>query len=403
MRILVIYDHYLPGYKAGGPVRTIANMIDWLGKEYEFYLLTSDRDIKEPLPYPGIKTGVWQDISKGKVMYLTPRQKRIGSLRGLLNEVDYDILYLNSLFSRLSIKLAILRRLGLIGNKPTILAPRGELSKGALGLKRLKKKIYISIVNRLNLYRGIVWQASSEYEKQDIFVAFGKANSEDIFPVQIASDLPSSSIMIAPNLPEIQLLNGEKEIPNKRQGIARIVFISRISRMKNLDYALRVLKGVKGEVTFDIYGPLEDGKYWKECQSLMADLPHNVQVAHKGELDPRRVVEVFSTYHLFFFPTRGENYGHVILESLCGGCPVLLSDQTPWRGLLEKGVGWDIPLNEPLRFLSALDELILMDGRAFNARSDSARKYGSQIVNNPVSLNANRELFNCLVGAESVS
>lgn len=393
MRILAVCDHYLPGFKAGGPIRTLANMFEWLGEEFEFFLLTSDRDFKDLHPYPGIKPGVWQDISKGKVMYLTPRHKRIWGLCGILNRLDYDVLYLNSYFSRLSIKLVILQRLGLIGNKPTILAPRGEFSKGALALKWLKKKIYITIVNRIKLYKGIVWQASSEYEKQDILAAFGKANSEQLFPVHIASDLPSSSIMIAPNLPEIKLMSGEKNTSSKSPNVVRIVFISRISRKKNLDYALRVLKEVKGEVAFDIYGPLEDGKYWGGCQSLIADLPSNIRVAYKGEVDPRDVVDVFSKYHLFFFPTRGENFGHVILESLCGGCPVLLSDQTPWRGLVDEKAGWDLPLSKPEAFLAALSEMIAMDETTFKVWSGSARKCGVDFTTDPGLVEANRLLF----------
>ena len=55
----------------------------------------------------------------------------------------------------------------------------------------------------------------------------------------------------------------------------------------------------------------------------------------------------------FFFPTLGENYGHVIYEALDSGCPVLISDQTPWRGLSEVGAGWDLPLDKPDLFRQA--------------------------------------------------
>ena len=39
--ILIIMGRYLPGYKDGGPVRSIKNLTDFLGKEYNFKILKS--------------------------------------------------------------------------------------------------------------------------------------------------------------------------------------------------------------------------------------------------------------------------------------------------------------------------------------------------------------------------
>ncbi len=66
-----------------------------------------------------------------------------------------------------------------------------------------------------------------------------------------------------------------------------------------------------------------------------------------GPLPPDRVAEALRANHLLFLPTRSENFGHVILEALAAGCPVLLSDRTPWRNLARAGVGWDLPLDRP--------------------------------------------------------
>ena len=35
-RILVVTDWYLPGRKGGGTVRSLVNLVDWLGDEFEF-------------------------------------------------------------------------------------------------------------------------------------------------------------------------------------------------------------------------------------------------------------------------------------------------------------------------------------------------------------------------------
>ena len=69
--------------------------------------------------------------------------------------------------------------------------------------------------------------------------------------------------------------------------------------------------------------------------------------------------------HLFFLPTLGENFGHIILEAFCAGCPVLISDQTPWRDLEEKGVGWNLPLDQPELFREVLQRFAGMENAEY--------------------------------------
>jgi glycosyltransferase involved in cell wall biosynthesis len=92
------------------------------------------------------------------------------------------------------------------------------------------------------------------------------------------------------------------------------------------------------------------------------------------------VLRVLAQHHLFFLPTHGENFGFVIVEALLAGCPVLISDQTPWRDLQTKGIGWEFPLLERQRFREALQACIDMDQAAFSALSKQAWEYGRQIL-----------------------
>ena len=63
---------YLPGYKDGGPVRSIKNLTDRLGNEYDFRILTCDRDHGDKAPYPGTRYGEWNSVGKAKVRYVEP-------------------------------------------------------------------------------------------------------------------------------------------------------------------------------------------------------------------------------------------------------------------------------------------------------------------------------------------
>jgi glycosyltransferase involved in cell wall biosynthesis len=78
---------------------------------------------------------------------------------------------------------------------------------------------------------------------------------------------------------------------------------------------------------------------------------------------------------LLFLPTAGESFGFVILEALLAGCPVLISDRTPWRNLAEKVIGWDLPVSQLDRMREALQLCIDMDPESHHLMSARAREF----------------------------
>lgn len=377
--ILILVDYYLPGYKAGGPIQSIANMVDKLGDEFQLKIVTADRDLEDTKTYPGIKVDSWNRVGKANVFYMLPKRRSLSDFKRLLCSTEYDILYLNSFFSfHFTIKSLLLRRLRLVPNKPLIVAPRGEFSPGALGLKCLKKRVYIAVANLLGLYKGAFWQASSKHEVADVQQWFGSG----------------VKMVIAPDLPHVvNEAEKSKIVKFKTMGCLKIIFLSRISRKKNLDGALKMLKQLKGDVQFNIYGPIEDKVYWAECQKIYFSLPENIKIMYCGSVTHDKVSLLMKEHDLFFFPTLGENFGHVILEAFCAGCPVLISDQTPWRDLEDKGVGWDLPLSKPEVFMDVIQRCIDMDYEEYVGWSKMAWEYGLNLTKDDGVVEKNRELF----------
>ena len=184
--ILTFIGHYLPGYKAGGAVRTIANMVNFLSDQYEFKIITRDRDLIEKEPYKNIKVNSWNSLPKCKVFYYNLKL----SLKRLINDTSFDVYYLNSLFDyHFSIKVILLRKLRLIPQKEVILAPRGELMSGALSVKPIKKRAYILLAKIFNIYNDVIWHASNENEANDIKREYGK----DV-KIKIALDIPDFNL-----------------------------------------------------------------------------------------------------------------------------------------------------------------------------------------------------------------
>lgn len=335
-KILILAGRYLPGYKDGGPVRTLINLTDLLGDEYDFYLAVLDRDHGDAEAYPNIKINEWNQIGKAKVWYYRAGEMNFSLIRKLAKNVN--LVYLCGFYSSYGYKTLILNRFGCLFGKPVVIAPMGSFSEGALAQKSKKKKIFITICKLFGLFKNIRWSVTSELEVGDV-----KREINEKAMCVIAEDPPRASIKVEHK----NLVDGEK---------IKIVFISRVSPKKNLLYAIQVLKNVRCDIKFDIYGPLEDKAYWNNCKSLLLELPDNIKWNYCGEVDTNHVPEIFTKYDLFLFPTLGENYGHVIFEALAAGCVPIISDQTPWDDIQKKKAGYIIPLYDQDRYCKIIEE-----------------------------------------------
>src|SRR5699024_2078193 len=101
-------------------------------------------------------------------------------------------------------------------------------------------------------------------------------------------------------------------------------------------------------------------------------LPSNIEVDYKGLIPHNLVLNTFEKYHFFLFPTHGENFGHVISESLISGTPVIISNQTPWKNLEQKQVGWDISLQSKNIFVKVLKKALSLEQDKYQIMSEAA-------------------------------
>lgn len=377
-KILVLVDWYLPGFKAGGPIRSVANIVQALKDEFEFSIVTRDTDYLETSPYKNVESDKWLQLGDGtRVWYFSSASLNRTGLRRLLESETYDAVYLNSFFSfYFSLLPLYLLKRTLKSKARIILAPRGMLASNALSIKKHKKKIFLTFAKLLGLHDGIAWHASSQLEEQEIRAVFPAAN------VKVALNIPSSEkVSLQPRI--------------KSGGEIRLFFLSRIAIKKNLHAAIEAVCAVgdRYKVQFDIYGPVDEAHYWEQCKAIIDKAPAHVKIEYKGSLDNNIVHDTLSKYHFMLFPTLNENYGHVILESLSSGCPVIVSDQTPWRDLEAKKAGWDIRLNDHDAFVAVIEKCAAMPQAEFEEWSESAFAYSLRFLHNEATLQQNKELF----------
>lgn len=372
VKVLCFSSQYLPGYKGGGPIKTIKNLFDQACPVLDFWLVTSDRDLGDKEPYSSINCGEWNVVGNAWVYYVQAGRRGFLQIANILKNDAYDIVYLNSFFSiRFSFFPLLLAKLL---KRRVVLGPRGEFSKGALEIKLLKKKIFIRLFKLFRFHRGVVFQASSEFEEADIRTVLGES-----VDIRVAEDIGTQEFI--------------REFPVRSANMLEAVFVSRISPKKNLLAALEMIHNVGKPLRYDIFGPIEDRDYWAQCEEKIASLPSHVQVEYKGELNPDQIINTMAKYDVFLMPTKGENYGHVVAEALCAGLPLLIADTTPWRHLQELGIGWDLPLSNPGAFSSVLDELATMSRDEHRRMRETVLVWAKKKFAQKDAIDANIEMF----------
>lgn len=366
--VLVICDYYLPGYKSGGGMRTIVNIVDLLKEKFDFKIITRDHDGKsDKTAYKTVKINQWNDFQGSEVFYLPEDSFKFPALYKLIRQVKPEKIYTNSFFSSLAIRALILKKLRLVSDVEFIVAPCGELTPDALKLKSLKKRMFISAAKILRLYRNVIWKASTEIEAAEIKNIEAKA----------------ADILVAPDLLLKTILADYQPAskPEKISGEARLVFVSRFVRKKNFKWLLEFLHRAKGNLSIDIYGPLEDGEYWRECLEIIKTLPENIKVTSRGSIKHEEIVKTLTGYHFFILPTLNENFGHVCLEALAAGCPLIISDGTPWLRLEEKEIGWDLSLTDKSAWIEKLNYCINMNEAEYRHLSACSRRFAEEWIN----------------------
>ncbi len=375
-KILICIDWYSPGFRAGGPIRSVVNIVNALKNEFEFYILTSAYDLGVKEPYEDVITNQWFEQDGVFIKYLEKDFLKTSTIRGNIIEIAPDIIYLNSLFSKLfSIYPLIVAKRNRI---KVIIAPRGMLGQGALQIKYKKKKVFIVLSKLLRLHKNITWHASTIEECEDIKKFTGK----------------KAKISVAQNIPVSQQLDLNNILDRKKTGIIRFIFLSRITPIKNIHLAVEAVSKIKSEIPvfFDIYGNIEDPNYFLSFEHFLKE-ENNIKIEYKGILNPNLVSETYANADFMILPTSHENFGHAIVEAWANGCPVILSTNTPWKNLKVQNLGWDVDINDISNLIQAVQEGVDLDFTSYIQMVRASYHYFEEKICDDAVIQANRKLF----------
>ena len=349
-KIFLLYPYYWPHFKAGGPVQSLFNLVTIFGGEFDFYILSLNKDIDYSEPLETLQLGKWsRGLNQENIYYASLISPYL--IYAKMREVEPDVVSINgifhwntSLFGLIAAKL--LRR-------NVILSPRGMLQAWALQRGRWKKNLYLALFKNV-LSKNEIWHATDRQEQNDIYTNFGK----------------SQVVHVASNIPRMIGEGSVIPFPAVSKKI-QLIFLSLVNPNKNLHLVIEAVRQFEN-FRLDIYGPVMNEEYWKSCQLRMQGVEH---ISYKGSVLPWNVPSLISTYHFLVLPTQGENFGHAIFDSLASGVPVIISKNTPWMEIAERQAGWYIDIENASSLVNTLKNITALDQSEYNAYRINSLEY----------------------------
>ena len=235
-KILVFGRHFRPAVAAGGSARSMTNLIENLGHEFDFWVVCRDRDLGAQAAFD-FPLDQWLFCDDCHIHYCRPRRTYLSLFARVMRSQQWDVIYVNSYVSPIfSVVVRLLHRLGYAGEAQMIIAPRGEFARSALKLSATKKKILLGLGRKFKFHDKIIWQASCEHELKDI--------------VRVI-DPPMDRILTAPDLSPLDILDvSEDDRILKQRGELTLVLVARIAPIKNILFGIEALGGCESPVSY---------------------------------------------------------------------------------------------------------------------------------------------------------
>ncbi len=340
--IIIFTDWYKPGFKAGGPVQSVYNLSELLSKNYKVKVVTRITDLNDSEPYKGIKANEWLTIETNhQVMYLSAEKVGLKIIKSLVKENKDKIILINGIYSFYFSFLPALFCV-IFSVKKVFIAIRGMLHASALSVKPLKKQVFLSFARGFGLYNKATLLATNEEEVREIKRTFSE-----------------STIKIAPNIPLVY--KPINSIGYAKNRVFTIAFIGRIAPEKNPLTVVEALAKLDVPCKAIFCGGSINKEYLETFKSLLSKLPYTVKHEYHPNVPHHQVLEIIQSLDVMVLPSLGENFGHAIYESFVKGVPVIIGNNTPWKGIESQKGGFEIEptdanaLSDKLKFFASLD------------------------------------------------
>lgn len=213
---------------------------------------------------------------------------------------------------------------------PYWVRPAGSLEPWCFGHKALRKRAYYALIERRTLRHAAAVHVVSEQEVDGVR---GAGYRGRIICIPNGVELAS----FRPDLP--------RDEARRRLGLQErspwITYVGRIHAKKGLELLGEVLAEVRVKfptAQLAITGP-DRHDYAAQLRDHYARRGLADAVHFLGERDGEDKAAAYRVGDVFVLPSHSENFGIVVAESMASGTPAVVSRNTPWQVLEQRGMG----------------------------------------------------------------
>ena len=335
MRICLVSSSFYPAISYGGPISSTWDLSRSIGdKGVEVYVSTTNANGKGRLKDVDTKSHV--KLSENVwVRYYHEQIINYFSLSFCFNIwrdiKKADIIYIQYLFNYTVVVSLVY---SFLLQKKIILCPRGSFSSFTLARRRLIKKLWIFMFIKPFKNR-ITWQCSSYLERNDVRSCFPDADvviipdSIDFNNFQLSSKRCSKEMLL-------------KEYTGRDfEKVTDIIFsMGRLHKIKGFHILIDAFSLFLKDYPYAkliIAG--EDDGFKKDLLEKISQLNLKESVFLIGLINHSQKTRLFANSTIFSLCSSFESFGIVVAESLACGCPVVVSNRTPWRDVEQNKCG----------------------------------------------------------------
>ena len=318
--------HVIPSVAAvrGGPSQAVIEMVRGLrSQDVDAEIVTTNDNGKDLLDVPLYElTDRLEEYANVPIRFFPRFSPNINAVRefafsGALtiwlwqHITEYDLVHVHAIFSYAStIAMAIAR----IKNVPYITRPLGQLCEWSLQQSKLRKQIYLNVIERSNLLHSKSLHFTAEQEKTE-FNQLGLNIPNFILPHGVYIPTPISDAKT--QVRKILHILDQRPI---------VLFMSRIHPKKGLEYLISALSKLKEYNFVLVIAGSGDPDYVNQIKDLLethdiCDRAHMIGFV-KGETKNLYLQGA----DIFALTSHSENFGIAAIEALAAGTPVLITD-----------------------------------------------------------------------------
>jgi len=308
------------------------------------------------LSSPGWRDGEYVNWSgaPATVLETAPWTGPLGYAPGMVTSLlafDPDVIHLHGLWTYPSIAA---HRWQQKTGRPLVCSAHGMLISVSLEYNALRKKIARRLFQDSVLRAASVLHATSTDEEMS-YRDLGFRNRTELIPLGL-------------NIVPRPYSDGDK--PGRR-----ITYLGRLHHQKGIDWLVEAWMKLERDFSdweLSIVGPL-DQSYAKEIERIKR-MAADLRISFVGPLYGEDKYRHLASSDLLVMPSRSENFGLTVAESLMMEVPVIATTGTPWSGLVPADAGWWIDLG-PSALEDAMRKVMVLPRSEMRKKGQNGRRW----------------------------